>query len=163
MLVKILIISVRSIAPFNVEFAKQLTVFAACISSVPGSSLDVHGDSFSKGRVGVDGDLLLQADATVKVKSIDFVEIGTSVQLGGDLDLDFATIIFVDSLSPQFQLDTPMRAHVDGDLLVDPYDAHSENLISNWRIKTKYLGATAGSISARSGVASNLEMLSNRS
>ncbi len=137
-------------------------MFAASISSVPGSSLDVHGDIVSERRVGVDGDLLLQADATVKVKGIDFVEIGTFVQVGGELDLEFATIIFVDTLSPHPQLATPMRAHVDGDLLVDPYDPHVESFMSNWRIKIKYLGATAGAISARSGVAFDLEMLSNR-
>ncbi len=57
--------------------------------------MNVYGDVVFNGDVGVNGDLVMQPAATVKVRTIDPVDNETSVQIGGDLYFNPVSTIFL--------------------------------------------------------------------
>ena len=110
----------------------------------------------------MNADLVTQQDVTINVKSTDPAENGTLVQVGGDLYIDLAKTISVDSITLHIHLDAPMRIQINGDLSVGSSDTHSENANSNWYVKTKYLEATAGAMDNQITVTSDLAMMNSK-
>ena len=153
--VKILNITTQNITPLAGDSVEILNLTAESIYSLPDASLDVYGDIVFNGAVGVNGDLVVNPDNSIKVKNIDPVENRTSVQVGGDLRIDLSKIFLVDSITPHPHSDQPMRVQVNGDLSVGSSDLHAENVNRNLHVKTKYLEATAGATDNQTGVSSD--------
>ncbi len=84
------------------------------------------------------------------------------MQVGGDLYIDLAKTICVDSTTSLSHSDTPTSVQINGDASVGSRHTHAGNTNSNWYVETKYLEATTGAISKQIGASSDLAMLSNK-
>ncbi len=85
-----------------------LNLTAENIYSLPNNSLDIHGGVVFTGDAGVNGDLVMQPAAAVKVRNIDLVDFETYVEVGGDLYIDLGKTIFADSMTPHIHLGEPL-------------------------------------------------------
>ncbi len=83
----------------------------------------------------MNGELVTQQDAAIKVKSVDPAEKGTLAQVGGDLLVGRAKTICVDGITPHIHLDTAMRVQINRDQSVGASDARAENANSNWHVR----------------------------
>ena len=153
--VKILNITTQNITPLAGDSVEILNLTADNIYSLPNNSLEVHGSVVFNGGVGVNGDLVMQPGAAIKVRNIDPVDNETSVQIGGNLYVNPVSTIFTDNITPHPHMDEPVRVKVNGDL-------DAENVNSNWYVYTKYLEATTGAIDNQIGVSSDFAILNNK-